>query len=241
MKVYASRPSSRTQSGLPFHRPSTKARRVTENADSLGAVLARHEIDVPDDQVALLERYCQALWEWNSKINLTRHTDYDRFVGRDVVDSLVIANQLGESEKVLDVGTGGGVPGIILAIIRPDLHVSLCDSVGKKARAVADIVEQLGLNVPVYPENVQNVLAAWRGDTLVFRAVARLRKILNWLEPHWGAFERLLLVKGPAWVEERGEARHHGQMAELNLRKLASYPLPGTESESVLLQITRKQ
>ena len=213
---------------------------MTENADSLVAALTRHDIKLPDDQVALLDRYCLALWEWNSKINFTRHTDYDRFVSRDIVDSVTIADHLGESEKVLDVGTGGGVPGIVLAIIRPDLHVSLCDSVGKKARAVADMVEQLELNVPVYPENVQQVLQVWRGDALVVRAVARLRKILNWLEPHWGSFERLLLVKGPAWVDERGEARHHGQMADLDLRKLASYPLPGTESESVLLQITRK-
>lgn len=210
---------------------------MTDNPDSLAAALARHEIKLPDDQIALLDRYCRALWDWNCKLNLTRHTDYEKFVARDVVDSLAFAGHLGESETILDVGTGGGVPGVVLAIVRPDLHISLCDSVGKKARAVADIVAQLELNVPVYAENVQQVLQAWKGDTLVIRAVARLRKILNWLEPHWGAFQRVLLVKGPAWVEERGEARHHGQMKDLELRKLASYPLPGTESESVLLQI----
>ncbi len=227
-----------TYHSLPFL--PTKAQRVTEKADSLAAALTRHQIALPDDQVALLDRYCQALWDWNSKLNLTRHTDYEKFVSRDVVDSLAIAGNLGESEKILDVGTGGGVPGIVLAVVRPDLHVSLCDSVGKKARAVADIVDQLELNVPVYPENVQQVLQAWSGDALVIRAVARLRKVLNWLEPHWGAFHRALIVKGPAWVEERAEARHHGQMNDLDLRKLASYPLPGTDSESVLLQITRK-
>ncbi len=213
---------------------------MTENPDSLAAALARHQIELPDDQIALLDRYCQALWDWNSKLNLTRHTDYEKFVARDVVDSLAFASHLGESEAILDVGTGGGVPGVVLAIVRPDLRVSLCESVGKKARAVADIVAQLKVDVPVYPENVQQVLQAWRGDTLVMRAVARLRKILTWLEPHWGAFHRVLLVKGPAWVEERGEARHHGQMQDLELRKLTSYPLPGTESESVLLQIARR-
>ena len=210
------------------------------SVDSLAAALVQYGIDLPGDRVALLDRYCRLLWDWNSKINLTRHTDYDKFVARDVVDSLAFADHLGESEKILDVGTGGGVPGIVLAIVRPDLHVSLCDSVGKKARAVAEMVAELGLNVPVYPENVQAVLQAWRGDALVLRAVARLRKILTWLDPHWNAFHRLLLVKGPAWVEERGEARHHGQMNDLELRKLASYPLAGTDSESVLLQITRR-
>ncbi len=78
-------------------------------------------------------------------------------------------------------------------------------------------------------------------QTLVIRAVARLKKLLQWFQPHWGSFERLLILKGPSWVEERGEARHYGLMHELSLRKLLSYPLPGTESESVLLQIRRKE
>lgn len=207
--------------------------------ESLAAVISKYGIELPDDRVEILERYCHALWDWNAKLNLTRHTDFEKFVGRDLVDSLTFAQHLGECERILDLGTGGGVPGVVLAIIRPDLDVSLCDSVGKKARAVADIVAQLGLGIPVYPENVQLVLRHWRGDALVVRAVARLRKILTWLEPHWGAFHRLLLLKGPAWAAERGEARHHGALKGLNLRKLATRPLPGSNSESVLLQITR--
>ena len=80
-----------------------------------------------------------------------------------------------------------------------------------------------------------------RFNTLVVRAVARLKKLLEWFKPHWTAFDRLLVLKGPSWVEERGEARHYGLMHELELRKLASYPLPGTSSESVLLQIRPRQ
>ena len=136
------------------------------------------------------------------------------------------------------MGTGGGVPGVVLAILRDDLQVTLCESVGKKARAVADIVERLGLNVPVHHGRAEDLLVRERFDTLVIRAVARLKKLLEWFKPHWGAFGRLLVLKGPSWVEERGEARHFGLMHQLDLRKLASYPLPGTESESVLLQIT---
>ncbi len=70
--------------------------------------------------------------------------------------------------------------------------------------------------------------------------MARLRKLLEWLRPHWDSFDQLLVLKGPAWLDERGEARHHGLMRDLSLRKLTSYPLPGTQSESVLLQIRRK-
>ena len=111
---------------------------------------------------------------------------------------------------------------------------------GKRARALADIVEQLGLDTPVYAARAEELLGQWTGNTLVARAVARLPKLLRWLRPHWDAFDRLLVIKGPAWVEERGEARHHGLLGNLALRKLASYPLPGTNSDSVLLQICPK-
>jgi len=209
--------------------------------DNLAAAMARHQIELPPEQVAMLERYCVLLWDWNTKLNLTRHTDYEKFVARDLVDSLAFAQFLAAGEKVLDVGSGGGVPGVVLAIVRGDLQISLSESVGKKARVLADIVAQLGLPTPVLHARAEDVLGQQeRFDTLLVRAVARLKKLLEWFKPHWGAFDRLLLLKGPSWVEERGEARHYGLMHDLTLRKLASYPLPGTESESVLLQICRK-
>ncbi|MEN6450867.1 MAG: 16S rRNA (guanine(527)-N(7))-methyltransferase RsmG [Thermoguttaceae bacterium] len=210
--------------------------------DNLAAALARHAIELPPEQVALLERYCGLLWDWNTKLNLTRHTDYEKFVTRDVVDSLAIAKFLEPNERVLDVGSGGGVPGIILAIVRGDLRVALSESMGKKAKVLIEMVEQLGLPVPVFHARAEDVLLSGeRFDTLVIRAVARLKKLLEWFRPHWKSFDRLLILKGPSWVDERGEARHYGLMHELALRKLATYPLPGTESESVLLQIRPKE
>ena len=209
--------------------------------ESLSAALARHQIDLPPSQVAMLERYCELLWDWNTRINLTRHTDYEKFVARDLIDSLAFAQFLQRNESVLDVGTGGGVPGVVLAIVRDDLRISLSESVGKKARVVAEIVERLGLHTPVLHARAEDLLKQQRFDTLVIRAVARLKKLLEWFRPHWNAFDRLLILKGPSWVGERGEARHYGLLHDLALRKLTSYPLPGTESESVLLQICPKE
>ena len=208
--------------------------------DTLAAALARHGIDLSDDRTEQLGRYCRALWQWNEMINLTRHTDYERFVTRDVIDTLALSEQIKAGESVLDVGTGGGVPGIVLAIIRPDVPVALCDSVAKKARAVDSIVESLALPIPVFHAPAQEHLLKHRYDTLVVRAVARLRKVLTWFEPRWDRFDRLLLIKGPKWVEERGEARHQGLMKNLELRRLKSYPMQGTDSESVVLQIRRE-
>lgn len=208
--------------------------------DSLSTALADHGLDLTADQTALLDRYCRLLWEWNTKINLTRHTDYEKFVSRDLIDSLAIAEHLEKGERILDVGTGGGVPGIVIAVARPDLSVSLCESVGKKARVVADIVDRLELGLTVYSARAEDVLDQCEFNTLTVRAVAKLSKLLGWFRPHWKSFDRLLILKGPAWIEERGDARHLGLLDELALRKLVSYPLPGTESESVLLQICPK-
>jgi 16S rRNA (guanine527-N7)-methyltransferase len=209
--------------------------------DTLAAALARHAIELPPAQVAALDQYCKLLWDWNTKINLTRHDDYEKFVTRDLVDSMAFAEFLEQGESILDVGSGGGVPGVILAVIRPDLKVSLAESVGKKARVLSDIVGELHLPIVVFAERAENILQLERFDALVVRAVARLRKLLEWFRPHWASFGRLLVLKGPAWVDERGEARHYGLMHELELRKLKSYPLPDTESESVLLRFTPKE
>ncbi len=207
---------------------------------SLAEALAAHHIELPASQVERLEQYARLLWEWNEKINLTRHTTFDKFVSRDLVDAQVLASLLGQREVVLDVGTGGGLPGVILAILRPDLRMVLCEAIGKKARAVADMVQRLGLPVPVVESRAEDLLGPAQFNTLVLRAVGRLREVLRWFKPHWEHFDRLLVVKGPAWVEERGEARHYGLMHELALRKLVSYPLAGTDAESVVLQICPK-
>lgn len=211
-----------------------------DRPDSLADAILRHQIDLPAEQVSLLDRYCVLLWDWNQKLNLTRHTDYERFVSRDLVDTLVISRHLEPSERVLDVGTGGGVPGVPLAILRPDLDVTLAESVGKKANAVEHIVRELGLKLPVHHGRAEDLLGQQTFDTLIARAVARLAKLLSWFAPYWGSFDRLLAVKGPAWIEERQEARERGLLAKLRLSKLETWPVPGASTESVLLEIRPK-
>jgi 16S rRNA (guanine527-N7)-methyltransferase len=221
--------------------PPAKHALKDQSGDSLCDALARHAIELPDDQIELLDRYCRALWSWNEKLNLTRHTSYEKFVARDVVDCLALEPLLDSGERVLDVGTGGGVPGAVLAILRPDLEVALCDSVAKKAKAARAIVEEVGLDVPVHHAAAQDLLAQGSYGTLVARAVAPLPKLLGWLAPYWDAFDRLLVIKGPAWVAERKQAHDAGLLRRLHLRKLVSYPLPGTQSESVVLSIRPKE
>jgi len=203
----------------------------------LSAALAQFEIELPEEFVGSLERYRRLLLDWNERLNLTRHTDPQAFVARDVVDSIHLANLLDEAEEVLDIGTGGGVPGVILAILRPDLRVSLCESVAKKAKAVDRIVDELQLPVPVHHARAEELLDEFRYDTLTARAVAPLSKLVGWLAPHWHSFRRLLVIKGPRWVEERGDARHQGLMHHVELRVAAEYLTPSTGAENVILSL----
>jgi len=213
---------------------------MTPPEETLSEALIRHQMELPAAQIALLERYCRLLWDWNEKLNLTRHSDFEKFVSRDLTDSLAFSRFLSAGERVLDVGSGGGVPGVVLAVLREDVQISLSESVGKRARVLADIVERMGLRVPVYQGRAEDLLTRERFDALTIRAVAPMKKLLEWFRPHWDAFDRMLVLKGPAWIKERGEARHYGLFHDLALRKRCSYPLPGTESESVLLEIRRK-
>lgn len=204
------------------------------------AAISYAGLDLPAEQVEQLDAYRRLMWAWNERMNLTRHTTLEKFVSRDVADSLELAKLLERGERVLDVGSGGGVPGVVLAILRPDLRVSLCESVQKKAGALAEMVEQLGLRAPVYPTRVDDLLEACTFDTLVARAVAPMKKMLRWLAPRWDSFDRLLLIKGRAWVDERAEARHAGLMRGLELRKAAEYLTPRTDAASVVLCLTQK-
>ncbi|MCL4200897.1 MAG: 16S rRNA (guanine(527)-N(7))-methyltransferase RsmG [Pirellulaceae bacterium] len=208
-----------------------------DDADSLEQALARYEISLAPPQIERLDRYCRLLWDWNEKLNLTRHTTWDKFVARDLVDSLQLSQLLEPGQEVLDVGTGGGVPGIVLAILREDVEVSVCESVQKKARAVQEMVGQLDLPCAVYAERAEKLLEDLRYDVLVARAVGPLWKMCKWFQNYWHEFGCLLAVKGPGWVEERAAARERGMLKQVKLRRVASYPMPGTDSESVILRI----
>jgi 16S rRNA (guanine527-N7)-methyltransferase len=217
--------------------------KAASNADSrdrstLAEFLATHGIDLTPEQADALDRYRQTLWRWNEQLNLTRHTTIEKFVSRDITDSLELAKHIRQGRRVLDIGSGGGVPGMVIAICRPDLRLTLCESTQKKARVLESMVNELAVPVEVFAVRAEELLELRTFDTLVARAVAPTWKLLSWLSGHWSAFDELLLVKGSAWSNERGEARHRGLLKRLELRKVAADPMPGDPpGESVILRV----
>ena len=212
---------------------------------AIAAECGRLGIVVPAESLQRLAAYAASLWSWNERLNLTRHTDVERYVSRDVADAAAIAAHLATGERVLDVGTGGGMPGVLLAILRPDLRVELAESVAKRARAVEEILGEIGIELPMHVGAAQTLVAGRasgpaRFDTLVVRAVAPVVKLLGWFEPICGSFGRMLVVKGPKWEEEKAEARHRGLARKVTVRRIASWPLRGSDNESVLLEIRQR-
>ena len=124
----------------------------------------------------------QALYaDWNTKINVVSRKDIEQLYLRHVLHSLGIANILAfkPNTMVLDVGTGGGFPGIPLAILFPETHFTLVDSIGKKINVVNEVVAGLGLkNVITYHMRVEELNDKF--DFIVSRAVARMDAFTRW-------------------------------------------------------------
>ena len=211
------------------------------DTSELVETLNRYGVVLDENFHPALVRYCTLLWKWNSRLNLTRHTDYDAFVTRDLIDTLRLSQHLPASEEspltLLDVGSGGGVPGIPLAITRPELHITLAESVRKKANALSTIVRKMKLEVDVHAGRAEELLKKHSFDVLTVRAVASLRKLLFWFQQNKGDFERMLLIKGPRYSAEVEEAAEAGLLDDVHLELVDSYPTPGHDNESVILSL----
>lgn len=131
------------------------------------------------DQFSLLKPLYQ---DWNSKINVISRQNMDRFYTEHILHSLGIAKILSfkPETEILDVGTGGGFPGIPLAILFPEVHFLLVDSIGKKIKVVNAIIENLGLeNVTSSHSRAENIESSF--DFIISRAVTQMNKFYYWV------------------------------------------------------------
>ncbi len=136
-----------------------------------------------ETQIAQFERL-QALYEdWNSKINVISRKDMDQFYVHHVLHSLGIAKVMAfqPGTKVLDIGTGGGFPGIPLAILFPDTHFHLVDSIGKKINVVKDVAKQLKLS-NVEPQQARAEELVRKYDFVISRAVTQMVNFYPWVK-----------------------------------------------------------
>lgn len=139
--------------------------------------------DLDEVQIRQFEAIADVYKDWNQKINVVSRKDIDEIYIRHVLHSLGIAKvqEFLPGSKVLDVGTGGGFPGIPLAILFPHTQFTLVDSIGKKIKVVEEVVDALGLkNVKAVNDRVENTSGEF--DFIVSRAVAVMPSFVYWVK-----------------------------------------------------------
>jgi 16S rRNA (guanine(527)-N(7))-methyltransferase RsmG len=147
-------------------------------------------ISIDADAIALLKIYAERLAEWNRKLNLVSRADTTDIWGSHIFHSLLPLScvAIGRGWRVLDLGTGGGLPGVPIAIARQDLKVTLLDSIRKKSVALENIVAALNINNVKVVCGRAEAVAEDEGfkrhfDVVIARAVASLRDLVKWSIP----------------------------------------------------------
>ncbi|GGD44902.1 16S rRNA (guanine(527)-N(7))-methyltransferase RsmG [Muriicola marianensis] len=139
--------------------------------------------ELTDTQISQFSEMAGLYQDWNQKINVVSRKDVDELYLRHILHSLGIAKVLSflPGSKVLDVGTGGGFPGIPLAVLFPDTQFTLVDSIGKKIRVVKEVIDGLGLrNVEAIHARVEDLPGSF--DFIVSRAVAAMPTFVRWVD-----------------------------------------------------------
>jgi 16S rRNA (guanine527-N7)-methyltransferase len=175
-------------------------------------LLTKYFPNLTEIQKTQFQKAVDAYIVWNAQINVVSRKDMENIVEKHFLHSLGIAKvcQFTSGTEILDVGTGGGFPGIPLAILFPDVQFHLVDSIGKKIKVVDEVVAAVGLeNVTSQHERAQNVDGYY--DFVISRAVTRMQPFLEWIKGkvNKNQFNKIdngiLYLKGGDLTEELAE------------------------------------
>nr|WP_000217352.1 16S rRNA (guanine(527)-N(7))-methyltransferase RsmG [Salmonella enterica] len=164
--------------------------------NKLSRLLADAGISLTDHQKTLLVAYVDMLHKWNKAYNLTSVRDPNEMLVRHILDSIVVAPYL-QGQRFIDVGTGPGLPGIPLAIVLPDAHFTLLDSLGKRVRFLRQVQHELKLeNITPVQSRVEAYPSEPPFDGVISRAFASLNDMVSWCHHLPGEKGRFYALKG---------------------------------------------
>jgi 16S rRNA (guanine527-N7)-methyltransferase len=190
-------------------------------------LIFQHFPNLSPEQKQKFEALFPLYSDLNSKINVISRKDMDNFYIHHVLHSLALVKfcDFGGLKTVVDIGTGGGFPGIPLAILYPEIEFSLVDSIGKKITVVQTVAKEIGLdNVDARNARVESLPNKF--DLAVARAVAQSIELYQWMQQHWKSKPLFYLLKGGDLTEEMNN------LLQLNSRlKIQSHRIADVFSE----------
>lgn len=189
----------------------------------LSKELENSGFELSQEKLEKLYLYKELLIEWNEKINLTAITDDEEIIVKHIIDSVYVLPHIKDNSKVIDVGTGAGLPGVILAICKDNINVTLLDALQKRIIFLNDVIEKLGLTNTVAiharaEEAGQSVEYREHFDVVVSRAVAGLNVLIELTAPF--AITNGLCVYMKADKTEQEISQAQKAIKELNLKHI---------------------
>ena len=173
--------------------------------DLIKNLFLKYNFKLNDEQVFQFEKYFDFLIEENKKFNLTAITEPKDVVIKHFIDSVFPANKIKENAKVIDVGSGAGFPGIPLKILRPDLKITLIDSLQKRVKFLNELIEKLSLeNIEALHYRAEDYAQTKREsfDVAISRAVASIPTLAEYLIPFVKKGGFIFMYKGTKINEE---------------------------------------
>ncbi|UCE90390.1 MAG: 16S rRNA (guanine(527)-N(7))-methyltransferase RsmG [Pseudomonadota bacterium] len=214
---------------------SADAGRERQLHDALASGLNAAGRTLDADMRRRLVQFVLLLARWNAVYNLTAVREPLGMVSRHLLDSLAIETYL-QGTRIIDVGTGAGLPGIPLAVVRPDCQFALLDANSKKTRFVTQAAAELGLkNVAVVHSRVEDYRPAQSFDTVVTRAYAKVATMLGQTAHLGGPNCIYLAMKGASPVGERD-----GVPADFVVQGIEKLVIPGLNAERHVVIVRRR-
>lgn len=178
--------------------------------DDRAAFLAGN--DVSRETLDRLDRIISELDVWRQKSNLIGPKEWPQIWTRHVGDSWQLLDHIPEAGRIVDLGSGAGFPGLIISAARPDAHVTMMESVGKKCAFLRAAIDVAGLNASVYQGRIESAPPG-KADVVTARAFAPMPQLLEYASPWLRKGAMGVFPKGERWKEELTEARQRWNFA----------------------------